>query len=752
MAISIDFESLSDTLEALTTQLKDYTGNTALLNELNNKLNTDIAFDFAGAKGNISGKGSIELFNSKDDKDTSDILGKAATNPKPLELTPAIIYNGDSCWTKYAVEATFKGSGEYDLESLGIGIDANAGIILSTYKKHLPSTIVKTAVSKDVLSIPLIFDVNDILSLKPEEAVAITANAKLVAQAEFKWSDILAQNMSRLSKWLDQGELLNLKIDASVTASVDVTIEGGFKLVFSRDANVPDKIRMAMKKSTGLGIVGKLGATITAQLSNPDDFKKAYTASLDAIFEKPLNVIEQINQATDINQLPESLQTDVLDLLDRFGVNDLDQLKGKIMKVETELTDAIKNAAKTKAELSFAYEYERLKTHQSLCELIIDDARLTDVHKNAISARLLDITSLANGEDIVLKRFFYQDSTSVKSSWGFNLGFGKWSAMSRNYSELEFIETRNSVGDFKLATHGMKGYKDNWFGDKRDIYISFDAEMNNFVNGDDIPTVNDFVLGLSVVQIYETNSFSLREAQETIDGAAILGMVAADDIDSQVEQLKATLDDATNIKVINILKISSGVFPLILGVMAKGDTTLIAKSLAAALPRIDHLPQGRANPEIRKNLYTNLLEGFITGSYSNPDALSNAARNQLRENNYKILAKREGSWRNAGGMKSHLLAGMIQNHPNMRNDIKNMSKGMKRLHDAYLNKLSFEELKPSYKLFDDLGEHSYYNRFFAHYLLSCAEAIDDVHEGIECIVKLEYKLNSTDKEIILSNR
>lgn len=747
MTTSIDFDSLDALKTKLTMTLQDYSGSQALFSGATDRLSQDIPFEIAGAKGNISGQGSIELFNSKDDKDADGVLVLEQTNPKPFELSPAIQYNNKACWLKYAIEASIKGTSSHSLDDLDIGIDSNEGLRLLAYRKHTPSQTIADAVVKDLKTTPLISDIKDVLALQAGEAVALIANAKLTAQAEFKWSDILAQNMSKLSQWLDQGELLNLKIDASVNAKINVTIEGGFKLIFSRDTGVNDKIRLAMKKSSGFGLTANVGAKITAQLSNQQDFKQAYTASIEAIFAKPLSIIEKIKQATSVSELPEIIQGYAEGLMDRLGVSELDKLKEKITKIESDLTNVIKKAAVAKAELSFAYEYERLTTHQSLCELIVSDAKLKDVHKSALSAKLLDITALANGQDIVLKRFFYQDSTSIKSSWGFNLGFGNWSALSSNYSELEFIEVRNANGARKLSTIGMKGYKDTIGSDKRNYYINFEAEMPEFVDANNTPKVSDFALSLSVVHVLETKKLSQNEAFETIDNAAVWGIIPFDEIDEQAKQLKDTLSKATNIKIINSLNISAEVFPDILKVVAAGDSRLLAKSLAAALPRVSRLPQGRANPSVREQLYTDLLEGFVTGKYELPDHLSNAAKQYLKSKRFNTLARREGNWRNET-VKSKLLGGVASAHPDMSADVANLTNGMARLYKAYNNGGKYTEIEKSYRLFDDMGEHGYYNRFFVNYLLRCAGLVEGTGVGIECSVKVEFLVDGVGKEVV----
>jgi hypothetical protein len=746
MTTSIDFEKLQDLKDSLTIPMQKYTGKPALFPNVTDKLTKSVPFELAGAKGSIASEGSIELFNSKDDNDSAGILGTKSSDAQ--NLSPSIIYNKQSCWLKYAVQASLKGTADHSLSDLNIGIDSSASLQLSAYKQHQPDKKIASSLASDLTSIPLITDISDILALKPEEAVALDAEANLSAQASFTWSDVLAQSVSTLSQWLEQGELLNLKIDASVSAKINLTIEGGFKLVFSRDANTQDKVRLAMKKSTGTNVTGTLGAGISAQLANPDDFKLVYTDVLNAIFDEPLSVIEQIEEGTSVEGLPEVVQDAANKLKNRLGADDLDTLKQKISDIRTKLEGVITKAASTKAELSFTYEYERLSTHQSLAELLIDDNMLGEVHKNALSAKLLDITAMADGNGIKLERFFYQKSTEIKSSWGFNLGFGSWSALSRDYGQMKIVESRNAKGDRKLSTIALKGYKSSWGSDKRDFYVNFEAKMNEFLDKNQNPRVSDFNLSLSVLHTFETETLSNKEATLAMDSAAVWGVIPSDMIEDEAQSLVNTLSDARNIKIIYSLNIPDESFIKVLAVLAKGEQNQIARSLASALPPMRVMRNTRSTPALREYLYAATLEDFISGRIDGSDNLAGAIKKYLKSHGYTVAANREGDWRSRGSSKQ-LLGGLTQSLPYMRRDIANLSSGMSRLHTAYLENANYQEIKRSYQLFDDMGEQSYYNNFFANYLRRCARLSGANAEDIRCSVKIEYELSGKQQDIIL---
>ncbi|WP_462151104.1 hypothetical protein [Pseudoalteromonas xiamenensis] len=63
-----------------------------------------------------------------------------------------------------------------------------------------------------------------------------------------------------------------------------------------------------------------------------------------------------------------------------------------------------------------------------------------------------------------------------------------------------------------------------------------------------------------------------------------------------------------------------------------------------------------------------------------------------------------------------------------------------------------EVLVKAYRLFDDMGEHGFYVRFFGHLLLNIAKQDERVYNLIERSLKVEYTQDGVPKEFVLFRR
>jgi len=748
MTTELNIESIQELLEPITTPLGKHSGEQLVYTD---SLNEPVSFNFLGAKGALDGEIDVELFNSKDDKDDSRILFSIATNTQEHELSPAIAYHGDSCWLKYSLEANIKGDGHYSLSELGIGIDANEGLLISSYRRHAPTETLGNAVISDVRTFPLIFSVEDVKSIQPEEALEMETSGKLVANAEFAWGEILASSLSTFSKLLDQGEILDIKLDASLSAQLNVSIEGGFKVVFYRQQGDNNVVRIGVKKSSLYEFDGTINAGIKAQLIDPQNFKTAYTAIVEGFFEAPLNKINQILALVNTDDIPDELKFYINKISDRIGLQDgidtIEDIKENIEQLQKKITDGIIQAAKAKAELSFAYEYNRLTETQSLAELIVSNAALEHVHGHALAGRILDMTAMVNNDSVKLERFFYQKTTKIEKSYGFNLGFGKWQAMSRNNSSIKYVENQNASGEVKLATIAMRGYKDNYFGEKRNFYISFEAQMPDY-SLSRVPSINEFKLGLTLVHQKEGIDINPREVQKLADEFAVWQLAPAGELEDATEKLLTTLDGATDIKIARTITVDHQAFIQLLPLLSEFDIHRLSTSFAAALPTAMRLQVGRATPSLKVKYYQPILASYLNGDFSRPDDLAAYAYQYLKKEGMGKLARKERDWRSAGGSMQFHLGGLAKYHGDIRKELKNLCSGMKMLKQAYTTGLSHEVLDDAFYLFDDMGKSELYTRIFGNFLLSCANEFEELAGTLTCSAVIDYKKDGQVQQLV----
>jgi hypothetical protein len=714
MPAKLKIKDLLDTYNTIVTPLNEV----VKFEIFSEKLEEDIPFSLEALKGSISGVASVFCFNAKDDSDSDNVIAPLPSAPSPSDVLPPIQFNSEYCWLKYGVNAALKGSAQYSNDELDIGIEAGASLSLLSYRAHTPTKGLGTAIVNDALSFPVIFNIDDVKALAPGEATVLETTGKLKARATFSYSDVISNNIALFSNLLSQGELLNIKLDASVSAKVEVVLDGGFKVIFSNNG---DLTKLAIKKSSKYSLGASITAGFDAQLADPEAFKNAYTAIATGVFGMVESKLDEIKALASFDNLSDQERQLVGELMERLGLSVEDQiedLKKKISDVESKIKKGIEIAANTTAKLSFEYEYDRLTEFQSIIEADLTLSGLESVHQSALFGRVKNIVD--DGTDIKITRFFYQKSTLVKHAWGFNLGFGSWSAMGKDTRSFKTIETRNRHGHVKLSTIGLRGYESDYMGEQREFSLGFDATMPEFKAT--TPDVSDFELGFTLIDSTEQASLDGTEFDDLIDSLAVWGLtpsVEKENISEAKGTLKSALVEATDIKLTKVMKISHETFVNLLPALSNYDVHTLANCLAAALPIDNRDMPLREAVSFRKALYSPLFVDYLNKRIRDHNQMADAASSFLRRQGYPKLARQEKMWRNVV-QKDRRIAGVVHNHRSIRTDLSNLCKGFLKLQKSYTQGGSISNLKDAFRLFDDLGEQGYYNRFLAHLLIHTA--------------------------------
>ncbi|WP_462171333.1 hypothetical protein [Pseudoalteromonas xiamenensis] len=750
MTKQIDLQTSTAIFNTLTSSLGDFAKQTVFEENLPIEAWN---FDFAAGKGKLSGDLSIELFNSKDDTDSDAIIGVKPSKVDMTSLSPAIEFDGNACWMKYKVKTTLKGSAQHSINDLAIGTNANVTSYVSAYKRHDANKFLGQTIVSDLQVMPFVFDQSDLENLSDAEAMVFDTVGTLKAEATFSWGDIFAQRMSLFSKWLGEGEVINLKLDASLKAKIHVVIEGGFKVVFSKDAVTPSNLRVGIKRSSNRGVGVDVSAGITAQLQETLQFNSLVDETLEAIFKQPQAVVDAIANYVSLETLEDGDKQVVEALFVRFGLDDeveqLQKLQAKVQEVKESVASELKKAASEKAELSFAYEYARLSASKSILEVVVKPAKFGEVHQLAISGRILDITALSQqSADIAIEHFFWQKSTTIEQSWGFNLGFAKWKASSKDFDKIQYIENRDTSGLVQLSTVAKRGYQDKVGGNKRNFYIEFDAVMPDYEALQAI-TVNSFDLSLNLAHTLEEGTVDASDIENIVDDLIIWDLASLEQISELKQELETNLIHASNIKFIKLLHVKPEGLRKLLPLMASLPTELLAKSLAVALPLNSGLKEVRSTG-VRAFFYAPIFDAILQGSLKTTDEIADSTSRLLRKYGYSDAGKKEKDWRKKG---SHsLIAHVCQTHPSIRIDVEHLIEGFALLNQAVALNGKKEVLVKAYRLFDDMGEHGFYVRFFGHLLLNIAKQDERVYNLIERSLKVEYTQDGVPKEFVLFRR
>ncbi|WP_125719649.1 hypothetical protein [Pseudoalteromonas rubra] len=649
-------------------------------------------------------------------------------------------------WLSYQMSALLAGAAALPFQQVpNISGQADTQIQLAACLSTRPDAVIADTLIAHGAALPCIFSCEDVKALEPGESLSLDTQGTLLLNTSVKWSELLCQNFHLFSRWLGQGELLDLSFDANLTASLEVTVRGSHQVIFSRPVDAPHTLRLSYTKSGVHGTQSTTGAKITAQFRDSAAFQATYTAMVQAIFQHSAQDIEALTEKLSITPLPANLSPTVKALLKRLGLDRLEQLRPRITQIQQDLKTTIRKAAQSGAELSFYYQYNRIQTDQALVQLTVSDQALTlALHKAALSGKLLSQLHQHQAQ-INVEQFFNQRATQLNQSWGFQLNLFSWQAMSREDAEFRVTTTENAHGEVTLSGQGLRSYQDQVGDVKRRFYLDFAACMPTF-RPPHLISMRDFELTLTLASTTQHASLDEKTACQLADELAIWRLIAPGEVDNVAKRLYQTLKNQQDVKLTQTLTLPGHVFRDLLPTLADASASRLAQALAAALPRHTQLPECRANPLVRCAFYAPAFEHYLSADQPKPDHVVESAITRLAQLRQYESAHKERDWRNKPGPT---LGRMMQMHPTLKTDLDSLIKGMQQLNeDASLNG-DPAVLKEIYQRFDDMGAQHFYVRFFAYYLqLSFAE-LGDEHSVLHTTGVIEFGPQATRQALLL---
>ncbi len=394
---------------------------------------------------------AVRVLNRAEDKDA--VVGKQ------------VPFDAQWAWVKYTLTADANAKLSY--------FSGSADVAASDYRKHAAIDGAWDAVTADLQSARSIFDVDDVRSLQPGEALAMETGGVLGAKVSFSWSDVLAAKLIDIV-----GEVpvaLKLKTGAEVSASVKVTDH--FSVVISRtdDGQFRFAVKKAQSRSHDFGIDVSLGFDIGA---------KDVAAELLA-------------------QLP----------------------KDAAEKLRTTIVAKLEAAARWKAQTGFAYEYARIDEHESIADFILlDESKLADDHALILEGDTTKIADALRRDPQSRRLVTYLNETTLtrRSGFGFTLGLGKWVLSAKDASVFR-MTTRTSLDGFKLMTaQGTRRYDEkNVPQNDFEWVVDLKAQLNEYAAA---PASLDFDYGLSLLATIERGAISEGDIARIADFAEMWGV------------------------------------------------------------------------------------------------------------------------------------------------------------------------------------------------------------------------------------
>ena len=532
------------------------------------------------------------VLNQPTDSDDDDVFATSITGPDGETVAPFISFDTQKAWLKYKLTGTLSGAAAPGIFSLG----ANASVALAGYRAHAATDNALAAIDDDRQSFRTIVRKSDVKALAVGEALTMQIAGDLSASVSFSWSDALSMSISELTSLIPSSVPVTIDLDAGLKATASVKVSDDFFLVMSRPSNGTLRIAInkAASRTTGVKVTASLSATVDAS-EVPKDV-------LDAALEGVLGV--KLSEA-------EELSDEIVEFLaNRFGTSKAkDVVKAKVGSLKSDVEAKLEKIATLKAQIGFAYEYQRVDSRSAIIDYTLPDALLDQDYEPAIKG---DFTTLVNrvsaGGARTALRFLNQRTVTQTSAFGFTLGFGPWSVTFKDTNTRQMTERKNFDESKRMLTFkGARAYTAPRLGDDNDYtwVVDLAADMSEYKAK---PVSKDFTYGLTYLVTFNRKNLSANDVARLADFATMWRISTSDAATAALQKCVGQAATVAFELVFNhdpLLQITRQI--------PANDPDAWAESMAAAVPYLSGEPS-RTSLAKRIQLFTPLCRTWLTSA------------------------------------------------------------------------------------------------------------------------------------------
>ena len=543
----------------------------------------------------------IAAFNDPGDQDPDGVV------------TDLVAYPGGQQrgWLRYRIAGSLTADSELKLNSAKVGIDASASIAFSDYRLHPLNRPAHEAVRNDLSSPRTILDKGSVENVGIDEALLMRVRGDLEASIELTWSDVWSKALGTIVAALDTRTPLVVEAKAAASVGFQVTLTDDFLLALTKvdDATY----RVAVRKTSGNGVVIKEDVGIVAGFSKPDAAKAEIRRLIAGIAGESLSTVDAALAAAAGETLTDKQEKIIEKLAKLLKIDD--EIEGFQKRAEAirkkigSVVETIESAATTRVALSFAHEYSRLSTSQLLIRARVPKDTLLNLHGDLVQRRF---RKLIDAPNVTLEKYLDEEKTKRTRAWGFTLGIGKFQVVEKDSDEMETVIRRSSDGHgLMIAYAGRRAFGATKWADIAESVVDFKAEMPSY---DDAPTAADFDFGLQIGLELTRRKLNRESIGAIVDAARVWRIVdgaGAADLQARLEQRKGTNATAAFELVLDE--------PALLAVMPLCGAARLedaATALAAAVPFQDGY-DARRNVGLRIRAYAPMWLRVLRGETAN---------------------------------------------------------------------------------------------------------------------------------------
>lgn len=611
-----------------------------------NAISPDLALpikDIAKFNAHAEASFSVVLFN-----DVADHV-QDGKEDKTMKLWPNVsaLY-GQGALLGYTLAGKVKAAGNVPLKQFELGIDADQTLELRALKYHPCGTRISDAVVEDLKSFLNIFDPNEVLSMKVNDAVSMQAAGKVEVSATVKWSDVISGTASVISSLLNIAGKVNIKAEVAASLSFKVAIEDDFHVVIIRQAS--DQYHVALAKVIKRSKELKAKAGITAALQNDEDLKKVADQFFEGIDERVFGAINKLIDTTGLTDQHLALAATAAELLGwKWEVTSIDDFRTEYTKLRDKARKKLIEIATTKVEVGISYEYRRIETTDTLFTASFNKATLKKYAEDIVRLRINNLLDHRN--EYTLLSYLRREITEVDSAFGISLSFGNFqlsAGTKRSFMEEKDFEIK-AEELVKVSAYNRETTRSFKAGKNTDEYcFRFSGDMPFFVKKESELTAEKFELefGLSL-DITERRS-SEKEIRDAIDWAVTWDVIQQDRVEHTYQEIKKIIAVDNNVVKYRLFLSAldtdpnpGSPFGLLIPRMASVSDHELASALAAAVPYADFVGastdrRNRTELAARRQRYHSFMLSYIQALYkvqetNSPENFSATVRTLLSD-------------------------------------------------------------------------------------------------------------------------
>ena len=560
---------------------------------------------FGGAEGSLAinprGRFTVAVLNDPTDPDEDGILQKEGAAIAEGRLPPQVALEG--AWFKLRAEAGVKAVGQASVvTALGLDGGGDLTVVFADYRRHAPDQPTREAFLADIVKPRFVTNRDHVESLEPGEALAFRRSGSIHAAVTIAWSDVFTGQIGTLGRLFGTTAPIMLSFKAGASVTAEVRVEDEFVIALSRVS--ARTWRAGMRKARSNRFAPSADAGISVGFADEQGVEKLLGGLVDGVIGGPLKEVKALLQKASLEALSPAERRLALALMERLGLQPglatLESLAARVEEIEQTAARTIKEVARARIALSFAYEYARIEEHVSLLQVTLDRAAVAEFHADIVRGRTLPLAqSLARKQPgVALESYLNQRTVTSEHSWGFTLAFGKWATIGgKDFRQMRRVERRDIDGRTQQSYLGARGYKGSWAGDSFEWTVDSKADMKGYARE---PLVSDFSFGMHVGWLAHQKKLSPIELEQWLDMAALWGAVS----DVSVPDIRARMaralgrDAQVTMQIVVPNAVMRSALPH-LAAMAPED---YAGALAAAMPWMEG-SRARTDARLRRTIY-----------------------------------------------------------------------------------------------------------------------------------------------------